>query len=84
MLILSRKPGERMLVGEDVEVVVLEVEGGRVKLGFESPAIRAHLPGRDSPGTGRLSCRWAKRRVIAVTGLSCRPRRQRGMCDERS
>ncbi len=37
MLILSRKPGERVLVGEDVEVVVLEVEGGRVKLGFEAP-----------------------------------------------
>ena len=37
MLILSRKPGERVLVGEDVEVVVLEVEGDRVKLGFNAP-----------------------------------------------
>ena len=37
MLILSRKSGERVLVGEDVEVVVLRIEGNRVKLGFTSP-----------------------------------------------
>jgi carbon storage regulator len=37
MLILGRKPGERVLVGEDVEVVVLEVDGDRVKLGFNAP-----------------------------------------------
>ena len=34
MLVLSRKSGERVLVGEDIEVVVLEVDGDRVKLGF--------------------------------------------------
>ena len=37
MLVLSRKSGERVLVGEDIEVVVLEVEGDRVKLGFTAP-----------------------------------------------
>ena len=37
MLVLSRKPGERVLIGEDVEVVVLEVDGDRVKLGFNAP-----------------------------------------------
>ena len=37
MLVLSRKSGERVLVGEDVEVVVLEIEGDRVKLGFIAP-----------------------------------------------
>ncbi len=37
MLVLSRKSGERVLVGEDVEVVVLEVDGDRVKLGFTAP-----------------------------------------------
>ena len=41
MLILSRKSGERVLVGEDIEVVVLEVDGGRVKLGFSAPR---HVP----------------------------------------
>ena len=37
MLVLRRKPGERVYVGEDIEVVVLEVQGGRVKLGFTAP-----------------------------------------------
>ena len=37
MLVLSRKSGEKVLVGEDIEVVVLEVEGDRVKLGFTAP-----------------------------------------------
>ena len=37
MLVLSRKSGERVLVGEDIEVVVLGVQGGRVKLGFNAP-----------------------------------------------
>ena len=37
MLVLSRKSGERVLVGEDIEVIVLEVEGDRVKLGFTAP-----------------------------------------------
>ena len=37
MLVLGRKPGERVYVGEDIEVIVLEVRGGRVKLGFNAP-----------------------------------------------
>ena len=37
MLVLSRKTGELVLVGEDIEVVVLEIEGDRVKLGFTAP-----------------------------------------------
>ena len=37
MLVFMRKPGERVLVGDDVEVTVLEVDGDRVKLGFNAP-----------------------------------------------
>jgi len=37
MLVLSRKPGERIVIGEDIHVTVLEVRGNRVKLGFECP-----------------------------------------------
>ena len=37
MLVLSRKHGERVYLGDDIEVVVLEVQGGRVKLGFNAP-----------------------------------------------
>jgi len=37
MLVLSRKTGQRVFVGEDVEVVVLEVDGDHVRLGFNAP-----------------------------------------------
>lgn len=38
MLVLSRKPGERIAIGTDIFVTVLEVRGDRVKLGFAGPA----------------------------------------------
>jgi len=38
MLVLTRKPGERVLIGPNIEVVVVEVHGDRVRLGFECPS----------------------------------------------
>jgi len=38
MLILSRKPGEEIVIGRGVHVMVLEVRGNQVKLGFSAPA----------------------------------------------
>jgi carbon storage regulator len=37
MLVLNRKRGEAVMIGENVEVTVLQVHGERVKLGFRSP-----------------------------------------------
>jgi carbon storage regulator len=37
MLVLSRKRGEGIVIGRDVEVTVLEVRGNRVKLGLRGP-----------------------------------------------
>lgn len=34
MLVLSRKPGESVLIGAGITVEVLEVRGGRVRLGI--------------------------------------------------
>ncbi len=38
MLILSRKAGERIYVGDSIQVTVLDVRGGRVRLGFAAPS----------------------------------------------
>ena len=38
MLILSRKPGERVIIGHEIQITVLEIRGSRVKLGFHGPA----------------------------------------------
>jgi carbon storage regulator len=38
MLVLSRKQGERVHVGADVTLSVLEVKGKRVRIGIDAPA----------------------------------------------
>ena len=38
MLVLNRKKGQRIVIGNQVELTVLEVHGDRVKLGFRGPA----------------------------------------------
>lgn len=37
MLYLTRKPGEAVLINDDIEVRVIEVRGRTVKLGFSYP-----------------------------------------------
>jgi carbon storage regulator len=37
MLVLSRRPGERLLIGEAVEVTILAVRGDQVSLGVSAP-----------------------------------------------
>lgn len=37
MLILQRKAGESLLIGEEIEISVLSVEAGRVRLAIEAP-----------------------------------------------
>lgn len=37
MLILSRKERESVLVGDNIEITICRVSGGRVKLGFRAP-----------------------------------------------
>ena len=37
MLTLNRKRGESVIIGEDIKVTVVLVDGYTVKLGFEAP-----------------------------------------------
>lgn len=38
MLILSRKPGDAILVGDGIRIVVVSTDRGGVRLGIEAPA----------------------------------------------
>ena len=55
MLVLSRKVGQTILVGENISIQVLQVSGGAVRLGIEAPTdIRIlrgelELPADDEP-----------------------------------
>jgi len=38
MLVLSRKVGERILLGDHIRITVVRVNGGAVRIGIEAPA----------------------------------------------
>ena len=37
MLVIRRRPGESLFIGDDVEVEILEIAGSQVKLGIRAP-----------------------------------------------
>ena len=53
MLVLSRKVGETVIIGQEIVVTVLAIRGDRVRLGIEAPREvgirRSELAERDEP-----------------------------------
>jgi carbon storage regulator len=37
MLVLSRREGESVVIGNDIVITVLEVRGGQIRLGVDAP-----------------------------------------------
>lgn len=37
MLILTRKPSESLIIGEDIVVTILGIRGNQVRIGIEAP-----------------------------------------------
>jgi carbon storage regulator len=37
MLVLTRRLGEAITVGNDVKIIIVEIDGNQVKLGIEAP-----------------------------------------------
>ncbi len=37
MLVLTRKPGERVLIGDDIVITVLEARGDGIRIGIDAP-----------------------------------------------
>lgn len=43
MLVLTRRPGESIVIGSDVTVTVLEVRGDQIRIGIEAPrSVKVH------------------------------------------
>lgn len=43
MLVLTRKPGEKIMIGDEITVVVLSMNGNQVKIGINAPReMRVH------------------------------------------
>jgi carbon storage regulator len=54
MLVLTRREGESLLIGDDVEITIVEISGNRVRLGVTAPrtvnVVRVELEGpHDAP-----------------------------------
>jgi carbon storage regulator len=41
MLILTRKPGESILIGDDIQVTITSIDQNKVRVGIKGPA---HIP----------------------------------------
>ena len=37
MLVLKRKAGESIIIADNIEIKIIEVEDGRIKIGIEAP-----------------------------------------------
>lgn len=71
MLILSRRPGEMIQIGTEIEISVLEVRGNQIRLGISAPpdvlVLRAELTNAMTNDTAR-SERHRRADVKVLTG----------------
>jgi carbon storage regulator CsrA len=54
MLVLTRKLGQKLVIGQDITVTIVEVVGNKVRLGIEAPddirVLRSELGCWNEPG----------------------------------
>lgn len=68
MLIIARRKGQRILIGDDVEVVVTELSKGVVKLGIVAPTSLTILRGetRDVAEANRAAAETSLEQLPAL------------------
>jgi carbon storage regulator len=71
MLVLSRKVGEAIRIGNNVELFVVSVARGRVKLGFRAPLSTPIRRAEVSSGTDGFGGRAAPLAVPVPVVLEC-------------
>ena len=63
MLVLSRKVGERILLGDNIRITVVRVSGGGVRLGIEAPSdvavVREEVAQANANGSSSLPLKAA-------------------------
>ena len=69
MLILTRKSGESITIGDDVKITVVEVKGKQVRIGIDAP--RSYMIHREEVylSIQEENRRAAKETPISIAGL---------------
>jgi carbon storage regulator len=68
MLVLSRKPGERLRLGDEITLTVLRVDGQRVRIGIDAPSEVRILRDELRQPLAELHCgRWKDLSVTVQT-----------------
>ncbi len=70
MLVLGRRASESVIVGEDVVITVLGIEGGQVRLGISAPAHVRVLRQEVLQQVRQENRRAARRDGLTVEGLA--------------
>jgi carbon storage regulator len=68
MLVLTRKQGEQLKVGDDVTITVLEVSGHRIRLGIEAPKSTRVLRGELRPWDQTAPRRTRRMQEVLLAG----------------
>lgn len=57
MLVLTRRAAEKLLIGNNITITVLEVRGSQVRIGIDAPdnvhVLRAELTGQRKPAASK-------------------------------
>lgn len=67
MLVLSRRVGESIVIGEDVVVTIVSLGGGRARLGIEAPRRVPVYRAEVGPRTAEPPASWQSEPVFAET-----------------
>jgi carbon storage regulator len=70
MLVMRRRAGESILIGDEIEIQILHIGPSRIKLGISAPrsvpvALKeVHLVGQENQAAARLASVGALRRLL--------------------
>jgi carbon storage regulator CsrA len=68
MLVLSRKLGEKICIGDEIELEVLEIRGNKIRLGISAPRECRIVRAEHSFESARPLCRQLRERVACAGG----------------
>ena len=69
MLILARRINESIMIGDQVEISVVDIKGDQVKLGISAPRAGEGVPPRGLPPSRRRTWRAARAAPDRLPGL---------------